>query len=92
MPPTDALAPEGYVQFLADLKTKVSMAQRQAQRVVNTALIDLYRNIGHRILEEQERWNARVLSLRTSDSIFPPRIQSLFSKWPRTRMRSNSSD
>ena len=54
MPPTDALAPEGYAQFLADLKTQVSTAQRQAQRVVNTALIDLYWNIGHRILEEQE--------------------------------------
>lgn len=54
MPPTDALAPESYVQFLADLKAQVSTAQRQAQRVVNTVLIDLCWNIEHRILKEQE--------------------------------------
>ncbi|MFC9935834.1 DUF1016 N-terminal domain-containing protein [Glutamicibacter sp. NPDC127525] len=69
MPPTDALAPEGYAQFLADLKTQVSTAQRQAQRVVNTALIDLYWNIGHRILKEQERqgWGSAVITRLSED-------------------------
>lgn len=55
MPPQDSLIPDGYAQFLADLKTHVTAAKLQAQRVLNTALVDLYWNIGNRILEEQER-------------------------------------
>lgn len=65
----DALIPDGYAQFLADLKTRVTTAQVQAKRVLNTALVDLYWNIGHRILEEQERqgWGSAVITRLAED-------------------------
>ncbi len=47
-----AVIADGYTQFLVDLKTRITTAQVQANRVLNTALVDLYWNIGHRMLEE----------------------------------------
>ncbi|WP_346922653.1 hypothetical protein [Glutamicibacter creatinolyticus] len=40
MPPQDSLIPDGYAQFIADLKTRVTADKLQAQRVLNTALVD----------------------------------------------------
>lgn len=67
--PKDELLPDSYAQFLADLKTRVSTAQLQAKRVVNTALVDLYWNLGDRILEEQERqgWGSAVIARLAED-------------------------
>lgn len=69
MSSNDALIPDGYAQFLADLKTRVTTAQVQAKRVLNTALVDLYWTIGHRILEEQERqgWGSAVITRLAED-------------------------
>ena len=41
----------------------------QAQRIVNTALIDRYWNIGNRILAEQERqgWGSAVITRLAED-------------------------
>ncbi|MFF5794712.1 DUF1016 N-terminal domain-containing protein [Paeniglutamicibacter sp. NPDC012692] len=54
MSTTGSLVPDGYAQFLTGLKDHVRSARVQVQRIVNTALIDLYWNIGNRILAEQE--------------------------------------
>jgi predicted nuclease of restriction endonuclease-like (RecB) superfamily len=69
MSTTGSLVPDGYAQFLTDLKDHVRSARVQAQRIVNTALIDLYWNIGNRILAEQERqgWGSAVITRLAED-------------------------
>lgn len=69
MSTTDSLIPDSYAQFLIDLKDHVRSARVQAQRIVNTALIDLYWNIGTRILAEQERqgWGSSVITRLAED-------------------------
>ena len=41
---TGSLVPDGYAQFLTDLKDHVRSARMQAQWVVNTTHIELYWN------------------------------------------------
>lgn len=69
MSTTGSLVPDGYANFLTDLKAHVRSARVQAQRIVNTALIDLYWNIGTRILAEQERqgWGSAVITQLAAD-------------------------
>lgn len=52
--------PSDYAAALATLKDLVREAQHRAQRVVNTAMIELYWNIGHTFLERQRNqpWGA----------------------------------
>jgi predicted nuclease of restriction endonuclease-like (RecB) superfamily len=55
--------PSDYSAALTTLKALVREAQHRAQRVVNTAMIELYWNIGHTILERQQNqpWGSKVL-------------------------------
>jgi len=67
--------PGDYAATLASLKVLVREAQHAAQRVVNTAMIELYWNIGRTILERQanEPWGSKVLDRLARDlrSEFP---------------------
>lgn len=55
--------PGDYADALITLKDLVREAQYRAQRVVNTAMIELYWNIGHTILQRQHEqpWGSNVL-------------------------------
>ena len=64
-----ALVPEGYAQFLADLKTRIQAAQLHASLAVNRELVLLYWQIGRDILhrQERERWGAKVIDRLAAD-------------------------
>ncbi|PJI86652.1 PDDEXK nuclease domain-containing protein [Luteimicrobium subarcticum] len=71
----DALVPvpEGYGEWLADLKTRVRAAQQRAALAVNTEQMSLYWEVGRAIdaRVSQDRWGAKVIQrlahdLRTS--------------------------
>lgn len=61
--------PVDYVAALTTLKSLVREAQGRAQRVVNTAMIELYWNIGQTILTRQvtEPWGNKVLDRLARD-------------------------
>lgn len=61
--------PGDYAAALAALKSLVGDAQHQAQRVVNTAMIELYWNIGRTILDRQrsEPWGSKVFDRLARD-------------------------
>jgi predicted nuclease of restriction endonuclease-like (RecB) superfamily len=65
----DIALPDGYAEFLGSLKHRVRAAQLQAQRTVNTQLIELYWNIGKEILSQQETqgWGAKVIGRLAED-------------------------
>jgi len=64
-----ALVPEGYAQFLADLKSRIRAAQLRASLAVNRELVLLYWQIGRDILDrqERERWGAKVIDRLAAD-------------------------
>jgi predicted nuclease of restriction endonuclease-like (RecB) superfamily len=61
IPRSDAL-PADYHQFLAEIKARIAGARTRAALAVNSELIRLYWEIGHEILERQDRkdWGAGV--------------------------------
>ena len=61
--------PGDYAAALMALKGLVRGAQQRAQRVVNTAMIELYWNIGRTILDRQrnEPWGSKVLDRLARD-------------------------
>ncbi len=56
-------APEGYADWLADLKARIHMAQQRATLAVNRELVLLYWQIGRNILARQKKqgWGAKVI-------------------------------
>lgn len=58
------ISPEGYEDFLRDLKERIRSAQVRAVFAVNRELILLYWRIGRDILERQNRagWGAKSSS------------------------------
>lgn len=54
---------QSYVEFLSELKSKISQSRYRAVRAVNQELILLYWEIGNSILEKQkiEKWGSKVL-------------------------------
>lgn len=68
-------APDGYADWLADLKAHVHDAQQRAAQALNLELVTLYWNIGNAILERQDRqgWGAKVVDRLSQDlrSAFP---------------------
>ena len=66
---------EGYDDFLADLKERIRTAQVKAALSVNQELIELYYDVGRRIVERQEEahWGDGVLDQISKDlrSAFP---------------------
>lgn len=54
--------PDGYSDAVATLKSLIRDAQHRAQRMVNTAMVELYWNIGRIILDRQadQPWGSKV--------------------------------
>ncbi len=67
--------PEGYMDWLADLKTRIHTAQQRAALAVNRELVRLYWQIGQDILARQaaQGWGAKVIERLSQDlrSAFP---------------------
>ncbi len=67
--------PEGYADWLADLKVKIHTAQQRATLAVNRELVLLYWQIGRDILDRQAKqgWGAKVIDCLAHDlrSAFP---------------------
>ena len=61
--------PEGYVDWLHQLKKQIIQSQQRAMLTVNSELVHLYARIGHGILERQQRdgWGAKVIDRLASD-------------------------
>ena len=62
-------APNGYADWLAELKTRIHTAQQRAALAVNRELVLLYWQIGRDILERQaqEGWGAKVIERLAHD-------------------------
>ena len=61
--------PEGYADWLADLKGRIHTAQQHATRAVNLELVGLYWQIGGDILARQhaQGWGAKVIDRLAHD-------------------------
>lgn len=61
--------PEGYADWLGELKTQIHEAQQGASQAINLALVSLYWKIGHAILTRQEKqgWGAKVVDRLAHD-------------------------
>jgi predicted nuclease of restriction endonuclease-like (RecB) superfamily len=59
----EPLLPDSYAQFLADLMSRIRAAQLRASLAVNRELVLLYWQIGHDILDRQDRegWGAKII-------------------------------
>jgi predicted nuclease of restriction endonuclease-like (RecB) superfamily len=68
-------APEGYADWLAELKGRIHAAQQRAARAVNSELVLLYWQMGRDILARQaaQGWGAKVIDRLSDDlrSAFP---------------------
>lgn len=68
-------APEGYADWLVELKTRIHTAQQRAALAVNRELVLLYWQIGQDILARQaaQGWGAKVIGRLSQDlrSAFP---------------------
>jgi len=61
--------PSGYADWLAELKTRIHIAQQRAALAVNRELVLLYWQIGRDILERQAKqgWGAKVIERLAHD-------------------------
>jgi len=61
--------PEGYADWLLELKNRIHTAQQRAALVVNRELVLLYRQIGRDILARQasQGWGAKVIERLAHD-------------------------
>ncbi len=61
--------PEGYINWLTELKTRIHNAQQQAALVVNRELVLLYWQIGRDILQRQaeQGWGSKVIERLAHD-------------------------
>ena len=64
MPP-----PEGYADWLGDIKTQIHEAQQRASQALNLELVTLYWRIGSAILDQQNQqgWGAKVIDRLAHD-------------------------
>ena len=65
----EPLTPDTYVQFFADLKSRIQTAQLRASVAVNRELVLLYWQIGRDILDRQQKesWGAKVIDRLAAD-------------------------
>ena len=63
MSKTVSVSPEGYVDWLAEVKAKVLAARQRASLAANAELVSLYWHIGRDILERQaaQGWGSKVI-------------------------------
>lgn len=68
-PTACAAPPDGYTDWLADLKSRIHTAQQRATLAVNRELVLLYWQIGHDILMRQasQGWGAKVIERLAQD-------------------------
>lgn len=68
-PPSLMQPPEGYADWLADLKSRIHSAQQRATLAVNRELVGLYWHIGRDILARQaeQGWGAKVIERLAHD-------------------------
>jgi len=68
-PPKLTSPPEGYADWLAELKTRIHSAQQRAALAVNRELVLLYWQIGRDILARQAKqgWGAKVIERLSQD-------------------------
>jgi predicted nuclease of restriction endonuclease-like (RecB) superfamily len=61
--------PEGYIEWVKDIKERIRSAQQKAVFAANSAMITLYWHIGRDILERQGRqgWGAKVIDRLAAD-------------------------
>lgn len=61
--------PEGYLHWLAELKSRIYASQQRAARAVNNELLQLYWQIGHEILTRQaeQGWGTKVVERLAHD-------------------------
>jgi predicted nuclease of restriction endonuclease-like (RecB) superfamily len=61
--------PEGYAEWVADLKTRVRATQFRAARSANAEVIRLYWSVGRDIIEKQDTlgWGAKVVQRLSAD-------------------------
>lgn len=61
--------PDGYADWLKQLKTDIARAQQRAALAVNAELVQLYGRIGHDILQRQDAqgWGAKVIERLARD-------------------------
>ena len=61
--------PEGYIEWLAELKTRAQAAQQRAALAVNTEQLRLYWSLGRDILDKQstQGWGTRVVERLSHD-------------------------
>jgi len=66
---TPLASPEGYADCLAQFKGQIAPARQRAAQAFNAELEQLYRRIGHDILQRQQTlgWVAKVIVRLTSD-------------------------
>lgn len=64
MPP-----PEGYSDWLGDIKTQIHEARQRAAQALNLELVSLYWRIGRAILDQQDQqgWGAKVIDRLAQD-------------------------
>ncbi len=69
LPPGLSAQPEGYADWLADLKARIQTAQQRATLAVNRELLGLYWQIGCDILTRQKAqgWGAKVIERLAHD-------------------------
>lgn len=69
VPPSLIPAPEGYADWLTDLKGRIHTAQQRATLAVNRELVQLYWQIGRDILARQasQGWGAKVIERLAHD-------------------------
>ncbi len=69
MPKKSSLLPDGYNDFLHNLKERIRTAQVRAALAVNRELVLLYWQIGREILERQQRegWGTKVVEKLSTD-------------------------
>lgn len=62
--------PEGYADWLRQLKSDIARAQQRAALAVNAELVQLYGRIGHDILQRQsaQGWGAKII-VRLADDL-----------------------
>lgn len=68
-PPSFTDVPNGYAEWLAELKLRVHSARQRAATAVNRELVDLYWKIGRDILAQQatQGWGAKVIERLAHD-------------------------
>lgn len=68
-PPSLTTPPDGYSDWLTDLKDRIHHAQQRASLAVNRELIQLYWQIGQDILQRQaeQGWGAKVIERLAHD-------------------------